>query len=132
MLDDGLYYSNGFGYSDLAKTVRPDETILFETGSLTKVITGSALLTLIDRPNSNMALDDDVVVDEADHRSRLFEAEAQRTVDRGRQLVEHRLRRVKVPRLAESVIDAGNASARVTASPRWRASTSPSAPVIWC
>jgi CubicO group peptidase (beta-lactamase class C family) len=61
VLDDGLYYSNGFGYSDLAKKTRPDETTLFETGSLTKVITGSALLTLIDRPNSNISLDDDVV-----------------------------------------------------------------------
>lgn len=58
VLDDGLFYSQGFGFADAAKTVVPDETTIFRAGSLSKVITGTALLTLIDDPARNMSLDD--------------------------------------------------------------------------
>lgn len=58
VLDDGLYYSQGFGFADAQKTHAPDETTIFRAGSLSKVITGSALLTLIDDPARKMALSD--------------------------------------------------------------------------
>jgi CubicO group peptidase (beta-lactamase class C family) len=56
VLDDGLYYSAGFGFRDSAKTARPDEYTVFRAGSLSKVITGTALLTLIDDPNVKPAM----------------------------------------------------------------------------
>ena len=58
VLDDGLYYSQGFGFADAAKSTAPDEFTVFRAGSLSKVITGTALLTLIDDPARNMALTD--------------------------------------------------------------------------
>jgi CubicO group peptidase (beta-lactamase class C family) len=61
VLGDGLYYSKGFGWRDAAKHNRPDESTLFWVGSLTKVFTGTALLTLIGTPSYHMALDDDLV-----------------------------------------------------------------------
>ena len=58
VLDDGLYYSEGFGFADGARQKKPDEDTVFRAGSLSKVITGTALLTLIDDPSRNMTLDD--------------------------------------------------------------------------
>jgi CubicO group peptidase (beta-lactamase class C family) len=60
VLDDGLYYSQGFGFADAQKTRAPDETTIFRAGSLSKVITGAGLLTLIDASTgrSKMTLDD--------------------------------------------------------------------------
>ena len=54
VLDDGLYYSRGFGFADAQRTVVPDEHTIYRAGSLSKVMTGTALLTLIDDdlPNS--------------------------------------------------------------------------------
>ncbi len=56
MLDDGLYYSQGFGFRDEQKRHAPDETTVFRVGSLTKVFTGTALLVL--RDAGKVALDD--------------------------------------------------------------------------
>ncbi len=58
VLDDGLYYSEGFGFADAARKERPDEDTVFRAGSLSKVITGTGLLTLIDDPARHMSLDD--------------------------------------------------------------------------
>lgn len=58
VLDDGLYYSQGFGFADAAKTKIPDEFTVFRAGSFSKVITATALLTLIDDPARNMSLSD--------------------------------------------------------------------------
>jgi CubicO group peptidase (beta-lactamase class C family) len=58
VLDDGLYYSQGFGFADAQKTHTPDENTIFRAGSLSKVITGTGLLTLIDDPARHMSLDD--------------------------------------------------------------------------
>jgi len=58
VLDDGLLYSQGFGFRDAKKTSPPDELTLFRAGSLSKVITGTGLLTLIDDPARQMSLDD--------------------------------------------------------------------------
>lgn len=58
VLDDGLYYSEGFGFADAQKKTRPDEDTVFRAGSLSKVITATALLALIDDPSRHMALDD--------------------------------------------------------------------------
>ena len=58
ILDDGLYYSEGFGFADAGKTRKPDENTVFRAGSLSKVITGTGLLTLIDDPKRKMTLDD--------------------------------------------------------------------------
>lgn len=58
VLDDGLYYSQGFGFRDAQKTNAPDEITIFRAGSLSKVITGTGLLTLIDDPQRHMSLDD--------------------------------------------------------------------------
>src|SRR6266568_580174 len=40
VLDDGLYYSEGFGFADAQRTRAPDENTIFRAGSLSKVITG--------------------------------------------------------------------------------------------
>ena len=48
VLDDGLYYSHGFGFRDANKTKRPDEQTVFCIGSFTKVFTGTTLLVLRD------------------------------------------------------------------------------------
>ncbi|HEY6970548.1 MAG TPA: serine hydrolase [Candidatus Angelobacter sp.] len=58
VLDDGLFYSEGFGYADAQKTSAPDENTIFRAGSLSKVMTGTGLLTLIDDPSRHMSLDD--------------------------------------------------------------------------
>src|SRR5205823_727198 len=58
VLDDGLYYSEGFGFRDKQKTHPPDELTVFRAGSLSKVMTGTGLLTLIDDPTRKMSLDD--------------------------------------------------------------------------
>jgi len=58
VLDDGLYYSEGFGFADAKRTHPPDENTIFRAGSLSKVMTGTALLTLIDDPARHMSLDD--------------------------------------------------------------------------
>ncbi len=58
VLDDGLYYSDGFGFRDAAKQYAPDETTIFATGSFSKVITGTTLLTFTDVPNPKIALSD--------------------------------------------------------------------------
>jgi CubicO group peptidase (beta-lactamase class C family) len=66
VLDDGLYFAHGVGYRDAAKHATADETTVYEVGSLTKVFTGTALLTMIDNPagrknpQTPMSLDDDV------------------------------------------------------------------------
>jgi CubicO group peptidase (beta-lactamase class C family) len=59
VLDDGLYYSQGFGYRDAQKAHAPDELTIFRAGSLSKVITGTGLLTLTDDPARQMSLGDD-------------------------------------------------------------------------
>jgi CubicO group peptidase (beta-lactamase class C family) len=59
VLDDGLFYSHGFGFSDPQKMHRPDEETVFRAGSLSKVMTGAALLTLMDDPANHMSLNDD-------------------------------------------------------------------------
>ncbi|HXK20425.1 MAG TPA: serine hydrolase, partial [Polyangiaceae bacterium] len=56
VLEDGLYYSQGFGFVDAGKSKHPDEDTVFRAGSLSKVITGTALLTLIDDPTRTPAL----------------------------------------------------------------------------
>src|SRR5438874_5318511 len=38
VLDDGLYYSRGFGFADAQKTVVPDEYTIYRAGSLSKVM----------------------------------------------------------------------------------------------
>jgi CubicO group peptidase (beta-lactamase class C family) len=48
VLDDGLYYSHGFGFRDASKTKKPDEQTVFCIGSFTKVFTGTTLLVLRD------------------------------------------------------------------------------------
>jgi CubicO group peptidase (beta-lactamase class C family) len=58
VLEEGLYYSKGFGFSDSQETRRPDEETVFRAGSLSKVMTGTALLTLIDDPTKHMSPDD--------------------------------------------------------------------------
>src|SRR5215813_4967642 len=58
VLDDGLYYSEGFGFADAQKTRVPDENTIFRAGSLSKVMTGTGLLTLIDDPARKMKLTD--------------------------------------------------------------------------
>jgi CubicO group peptidase (beta-lactamase class C family) len=60
VLDDdlGLFYSDGFGYSDAARTHTPDEYTVYRAGSFSKVITGTALLTLINDPANKMSLTD--------------------------------------------------------------------------
>lgn len=73
-LDDGLFYSQGFGWRDAprllasgaaAPRTRPDEYTVFRAGSISKVITATALNVLIDNPQAlavgmapPMALDD--------------------------------------------------------------------------
>lgn len=58
VLEDGLFYSQGFGYEDAAKVCAPDERTIYRPGSLSKVITGTGLLTLIDDPAMKMSLED--------------------------------------------------------------------------
>lgn len=58
VLDDGLFYSQGFGFADASKTRTPDEFTVFRAGSLSKVMTATALLTLIDDPSRHVALTD--------------------------------------------------------------------------
>jgi CubicO group peptidase (beta-lactamase class C family) len=58
MLDDGLYYSQGWGYRDASKQHQPDETTIFRAGSLSKVMTGTLLQSLIDNPANGMSLSD--------------------------------------------------------------------------
>jgi CubicO group peptidase (beta-lactamase class C family) len=64
VLDDGLYFSYTVGYRDANKH-EADENTFYRTGSLSKVFTGTALLTMIDNPNGRknpsqvMKLDDD-------------------------------------------------------------------------
>src|SRR5205823_11873256 len=58
VLDDGLYYSEGFGFRDKERIRPPDELTVFRAGSLSKVMTGTGLLTLIDDPARQMSLDD--------------------------------------------------------------------------
>ena len=48
VLDDGLYYSHGYGFRDLQKKHKPDEYTVFGLGSFSKVITGTTLLVLRD------------------------------------------------------------------------------------
>jgi len=48
VLDDGLYYSQGFGFADGLETRVPDENTIFRAGSVSKVMTGTGLLTLRD------------------------------------------------------------------------------------
>ena len=50
ILDDGLFYNRGFGYANLAKTSPPNEDTVFRWGSLSKVMTSMALLSMIDDP----------------------------------------------------------------------------------
>jgi len=64
VLEDGLYYSEGFGFADAERKDKPDEDTVFRAGSLSKVITGTALLTLVDDPSRHMSLDDAA---DADH-----------------------------------------------------------------
>jgi CubicO group peptidase (beta-lactamase class C family) len=56
VLDDGLFFSQGFGFRDLQKRTPPDEMTLFNPGSLSKVMTTTGLLTLVDEPTKNMSL----------------------------------------------------------------------------
>jgi CubicO group peptidase (beta-lactamase class C family) len=58
VLDDGLFYSQGWGFADADKKQTPDEYTIFRAGSLSKVMTGTALLTLIDDPSRKMSLGD--------------------------------------------------------------------------
>jgi CubicO group peptidase (beta-lactamase class C family) len=54
VLDDGLFYSEGFGFADAQRKRTPDENTIFRAGSLSKVMTGTAFLTLIDDPTRHM------------------------------------------------------------------------------
>ena len=65
VLDDetGLFYSQGFGFSDANLKNKPDEYTIYRPGSFSKVITGTGLLTLIDESGKPgglkpMSLDD--------------------------------------------------------------------------
>ena len=49
VLDTGLFYSQGFGFADAAKTREPDDTTVYRVGSVTKVVTAATLLTLVDK-----------------------------------------------------------------------------------
>jgi len=56
VLDDGLFFSQGFGFRDEAKQHKPDELTVYRVGSLTKVVTAATFLTLVD--SNTIALDD--------------------------------------------------------------------------
>lgn len=60
VLNDGLFYSRGFGFRDAAKTKTPDEDTVFCIGSFTKVFTGTTLLVLRDADPHHVDLDDPV------------------------------------------------------------------------
>jgi CubicO group peptidase (beta-lactamase class C family) len=54
VLDDGLFFSQGFGFRDEALQHKPDETTVYRVGSLTKVVTAATLLTLVDKGKVSM------------------------------------------------------------------------------
>lgn len=54
----GLFYSQGFGFADADRTTTPDEYTIYRAGSFSKVVTGTALLTLINDPSRHMSLTD--------------------------------------------------------------------------
>ncbi|HUJ47562.1 MAG TPA: serine hydrolase [Rhizomicrobium sp.] len=58
VLDTGLLYSQGFGFKlkTPKDTAKPDENTLFRWGSLSKVMTATALLSLIDDPRTKPAM----------------------------------------------------------------------------
>jgi CubicO group peptidase (beta-lactamase class C family) len=56
VLDDGLFYSQGFGFRDEAKQHKADELTVYRVGSLTKVVTAATLLTLVE--SHAVSLDD--------------------------------------------------------------------------
>ncbi len=58
VLDDGLYFSQGYGFSDAAKKRTPDELTIYPAGSFSKVMTGTTLLTFTDEPDAPIALSD--------------------------------------------------------------------------
>jgi CubicO group peptidase (beta-lactamase class C family) len=60
ILDDGLFYSQGFGWRDAAKSLVPDEMTVFQAGSISKLMTGATLSALIDDPANGMSLQDPV------------------------------------------------------------------------
>ena len=51
VFDDGLVYSDGFGYANIEAGRRADETTVYGVGSFTKVITGTSLLTMMSNPS---------------------------------------------------------------------------------
>lgn len=57
-LDDGLFYSQGFGWRDEARSARPDENTTFRAGSISKVMTATTLSTLVEDPAYHIALSD--------------------------------------------------------------------------
>jgi len=59
VLDDGLFFSQGFGFRDEARQRKPDETTVYRVGSVTKVVTAATLLTLVDK--HKVSMDDDAV-----------------------------------------------------------------------
>ncbi len=50
ILDDGLFFSKGFGFDTKLKNHLPNEDTVYRWGSLSKVMTSTALLSLIDDP----------------------------------------------------------------------------------
>jgi len=93
VLDDGLFYSRGFGFSSktASETLRPNEYTVFRWGSLSKVMTATALLSLVDDPQAQhiqpaMTIrdlaDDDRYVPELRFVCKTFNVECQRGTQR--------------------------------------------------
>ncbi len=55
VLDDGLFYSRGFGFADVDRTKTPDENTVYGVASFTKVITGTALRSMLEHPEFSTA-----------------------------------------------------------------------------
>jgi CubicO group peptidase (beta-lactamase class C family) len=56
VIDGELAYEKGFGFADLEKKTKPDADTIFRIGSITKSVTGLAILSL--RDDGALALDD--------------------------------------------------------------------------
>jgi CubicO group peptidase (beta-lactamase class C family) len=73
VLDDGLYYSHGFGFANLNRTAFPDENTIYRAASLSKVMTATGLSVLIDagtkvdNQDLSLSLAADLVMPELDN-----------------------------------------------------------------
>lgn len=81
----GLFYSQGFGFADADLKTTPDEYTIYRTGSFSKVITGTALLTLINDPARQMSLTDNADQDRYLPELKFVCPDFNKTCDRGHQ-----------------------------------------------